>query len=65
MLLRMLCFLEWCFIIMINMGSSLSITCFSEAGIYFSVFAVCLSLSCLVTDEPCQREKHLVCNHWR
>lgn len=38
MLLRMLCFLEWCSIIMMNRGSSLSIMCFSGAGIYFSVF---------------------------
>ncbi len=45
MLLWMLYFLVWCFIIMMNKGPSVSIMRFSGAGIYFSVFAICLSRS--------------------
>lgn len=55
-----LCFLKWCSIIMINKASSLSIMCFSGAGIYFCVFSlpVCLSVCGVVTDELCHREEN-------
>lgn len=67
MLLRMLRFLEWCSIMMMNKGSCLSVMCFGGAGIYFCVFTAFLSLSiCVpVTDEPCHMEEHPVWSHQR